>query len=111
MYDLTPKFEKLTLTKDVETYQSDNSGYVGCFCTGACDKNRLGYCPNSSIKDETPAEKARRLGVNVIPDIPPRRPENPVIAVCGRCAREIMQHNNQCCMDSDCPCGLGPILC
>lgn len=91
---------------------------TSCFCTGECTK--LGYCPNTRIeslknKEETPQDKARRLGVKVYEEKPkdwsPQRP-NPIIGVCGRCNKEIrLNMNMDMCYDSDCPADIGPKLC
>lgn len=101
-----PEMQKLTILKDRATYTSDNSGPRACYCTGECDV--LGYCPVFS-KNESAAEKARRLGTKVIPDVPPSKPENPVIGVCERCRRTIHVRENVICMEHDCPAGISGI--
>jgi hypothetical protein len=53
---------------------------------------------------ETPEEKARRLGVTLIPvrtPLPKLHPD--VVAVCGKCGREIGQIDMYVCSDSECP--------
>ena len=108
--DYYPKFERLTLNqKETEVYTSQNS-LASCFCSGACTE--LGYCPavKASEINESASDKARRLGTKVIPDIPPKKPENPIVGVCERCSRTIYLSNEfQMCMDVDCPCGIGGV--
>lgn len=61
---------------------------------------------------ETPEEKAKRLGVNLIPkrvDIPadekPVHPgANPTVAVCGECGIELKKVMMYCCNRQNCPC-------
>lgn len=51
-------------------------------------------------------EKARRLGVPLIPPKPKPQPPgvgNPVVAVCGACGREIFQIDSYCCQQDNCP--------
>jgi hypothetical protein len=58
-------------------------------------------------------EKARRLGVPVIPPIapmPPRDP-NPVIAICGECGLELRQVMHYACGQARCPVKLGGSCC
>lgn len=59
---------------------------------------------------ETPEEKARRIGVPVVPRRPPRPPVNPdpILAVCGECGVEIRRVMMYSCQNGNCPCGLGP---
>ncbi len=61
---------------------------------------------------ETPEEKARRIGVPLIP----KRQEpwekypfntNPVISVCGQCGLELHRVMGYCCRRANCPTGLG----
>lgn len=62
-------------------------------------------------KPETPAEKARRIGVPLIEPIKPYPGTNATIAVCGKCGLEIKQVMGYCCPNADCPCGMGPVTC
>jgi len=58
---------------------------------------------------ETPAEKARRIGVPLIPSPPTSVPRSPLdtIAVCGKCGLELKGIMGYCCPQSGCPTGLG----
>lgn len=96
--------------KDIDIFYSATieESYSPCYCTGQCVG--LGYCPNSQPKNETPQQKASRLGVKVFEDIPkqpsPQNP-NPIVGVCGRCNKEIRLFNNyDPCFDMDCPSGI-----
>lgn len=58
--------------------------------------------------NETPEEKARRIGVPVIPKIKPFRdvfpsPHKPA-AVCGECGMEMMSVMGYVCPRGNCPC-------
>ncbi len=56
---------------------------------------------------ETPEEKAKRLGVRLIPMHPktsPLTPFNPVFAVCGKCGLELTMVMGYVCPHGDCPC-------
>jgi hypothetical protein len=63
--------------------------------------------------NENPADKARRLGVPLIPSSPnlPELPENnpidPTVAVCGKCGLEIKRIMGYFCSQGNCPSGLG----
>lgn len=61
---------------------------------------------------ETPAQKAKRLGVPVIGSrIAPKPPADPdpPIGVCGRCGVTLKRRMNYACDDEQwCPVGLGP---
>lgn len=56
---------------------------------------------------ETPAEKARRLGVPLIRKPIPLAPipgdPNPVTSVCGECGREMRRIMGYVCESADCP--------
>ena len=58
---------------------------------------------------ETPAEKARRLGVPLIPKIDKPSPYNinHTVSVCGECSLEIKRMMGYVCPKSNCPSGLG----
>lgn len=59
----------------------------------------------------TPEEKAKQLGVPVIPPLPNVTPDpspNPTVAVCGKCGIELKQVMHFACPHSDCPCQLKP---
>jgi len=61
---------------------------------------------------ETPEEKARRLGVPLIPRIIPIQTDpNPVVSVCGQCGLELRTVMGYYCTRSNCPTGLGGITC
>lgn len=55
---------------------------------------------------ETPAEKAKRIGVPLIPARPKPAPveANPVVSICGACGVEMRQIMNFACSRMDCPC-------
>lgn len=65
--------------------------------------------PKIAFPDETPEEKARRIGVPVFPDRArlPMPPHDPTIGVCGRCGLELKRVMGYCCPRSGCPTGLG----
>ncbi len=52
-------------------------------------------------KHESPEEKARRIGVPLIPKLPPI---NPTIAVCGLCGIELKGIMMYSCNRTGCPC-------
>lgn len=60
-------------------------------------------------KEETPIQKANRLGVPLIPKKPPFSKTiadlNPIIAVCEECGHEIRAQNMKSCPLSNCPFG------
>ncbi|WP_066770021.1 hypothetical protein [Sphingobium sp. CCH11-B1] len=58
------------------------------------------------ISHETPAQKAKRIGVPLIPARPkPQQPAfDPVISVCGACGMEMRKVMGYACPRSDCPC-------
>lgn len=58
-------------------------------------------------RDETPAQKANRLGVPLIPKKAPPMPHNPnpAIAVCGECGHEVRQTEWYSCPLGNCPFG------
>lgn len=72
-----------------------------------CSPNFKGFCPtHGSQNNETPQEKARRIGVPVIPKLPESQPSiepNPVVAICGECNREVRQIEGYCCGNPRCP--------
>lgn len=56
-------------------------------------------------------EKAKRLGVPIIPKRPPIRPwipGNEVTAICGECGLELKHMMMYACRHANCPTGLGP---
>jgi hypothetical protein len=57
---------------------------------------------------ETPEEKAKRLGVPLIPKRPPVNPWD-VTGVCGECGLELRRTMGFVCSKGNCPCGLGPL--
>lgn len=63
---------------------------------------------------ETPEEKARRIGVPLIPKS--NKPfvipldNNRTVSVCGECGLEIKQVMGYCCPKGNCPAGLGSSL-
>lgn len=68
---------------------------------------RLGL--TRGFEPETPEERARRIGVPLVP----RRPETPVspdpiVGVCGECGLELRRVMMYSCPNGRCPCGLGP---
>jgi hypothetical protein len=57
-------------------------------------------------RQETPAQKANRLGVPLVPGrAPVRYDHNPVIAVCGECGHEVRSMDYRACPTSNCPFG------
>lgn len=58
-------------------------------------------------KEETPVQKANRLGVPLIPkkDRIPFQEPNPVIAVCGQCGHEVRSMDHRSCPQGECPFG------
>ena len=55
---------------------------------------------------ETPAEKAKRIGVPLIPARPILAPVdlNPIVSVCGACGTELRRVMGFVCSRTDCPC-------
>lgn len=55
---------------------------------------------------ETPAEKAKRIGVPLIPARPVAQPldQNPIVSVCSACGMEMRRVMGFSCSRSDCPC-------
>lgn len=56
--------------------------------------------------DETPEEKAKRLGVPCVPvmrDTSRSDDENPIVAVCGACGLECRQRMQYACLKAECP--------
>lgn len=72
--------------------------------------------PNLFLRrqSETPAEKAKRIGVPLVPrrpknlPVPKGDPTNPTISICGECGIEIKVVMHYACGIPNCPCGLGP---
>lgn len=62
---------------------------------------------------ETPEEKAKRLGVTLIPKYPmsPMPRNDGVIAICGECGLELQRVMGYCCPRANCPTGLGGATC
>jgi|AntRauTorcE11897_2_1112592.scaffolds.fasta_scaffold82824_1 hypothetical protein len=65
--------------------------------------------------NETPSKKALRLGVKVFEDKTVQRPvtpPNPVVGVCGRCNKEVLERHppHDMCMSHDCPAGISCVL-
>jgi len=63
---------------------------------------------------ETPEEKAKRLGVPLIPKItnPWKLPgDTGTISVCGECGLELQRTMGYCCSRANCPTGLGGTTC
>ena len=62
--------------------------------------------------------RAEELGVPVIPPIKPNpindpdKPwdPNPTVSICGECGLEIKRVMGYACGNTNCPCGLGPIM-
>jgi hypothetical protein len=50
-------------------------------------------------------ERAKRLGVPVVPKLPMQKPydPNPVVAICGECGRDIHMMEGYCCGRNNCP--------
>ena len=68
---------------------------------------------NSSFDNESIEEKAKRIGVPIIParEVPPSYDPNPTVAICGACGLEIKQIMGYVCNKSNCPTGLGSPTC
>lgn len=66
----------------------------------------------TEIQRETPAEKAKRIGVPVVAPLPigknPQSP-NPIMAICGKCGIELHRVMGYVCQHGDCPTGLASI--
>lgn len=63
------------------------------------------------VPRESPEEKAKRIGVPVIPVRKFVKPDpygNPTIAICGECGIELKQIMGYSCSRTNCPTGLGP---
>lgn len=61
--------------------------------------------------NETPEQKAQRLGVPLIPKRAPILPHPlyDTVSVCGECGREMKMIENFVCSRTNCPTGLGSI--
>jgi hypothetical protein len=62
----------------------------------------------SADSEETPVQKANRLGVPLIPkkpNIPRDKDPNPVIGVCGECGHELRKVEWRSCPLGNCPMG------
>ena len=63
----------------------------------------------------TPEEKAKKLGVPLLPKIEPwikpTNNPNPIIYVCGECGLEVYKIMYYSCPNNNCPYRLGPIFC
>ena len=62
----------------------------------------------------TPSEKAKKLGVPLIPPLPIPKPQagmptepNPIVSVCGECGIECRKMMWYSCQKPHCPVGLG----
>jgi hypothetical protein len=55
--------------------------------------------------DEEIAQRAKRLGVPVVPKLPPQPTStpNPVVSVCGQCGREVHMYESYYCGFASCP--------
>lgn len=62
-------------------------------------------------RGETPEERARRLGVPLVPRRPRPGPvpHDFVVAVCGECGLKLRRTMHYSCRNADCPTGLGPL--
>lgn len=63
---------------------------------------------NSFNNNETPQEKAKRIGVPIIPSKKkkkdkPKDPHKKTIAVCGECGREVKEIDFYSCNKDNCP--------
>ena len=58
-----------------------------------------------AMADETPEQRARRLGVPFVAPRGVQRPyeQNPVVAVCGLCGRDVYRIEGYSCSQSRCP--------
>lgn len=77
-------------------------GAPGCECDARLVE--VGLHPAAG---ETPEERARRIGVPLVPRRPPEHPDHAVLAVCGVCGIDLRRVMMRCCQEEDCPCGLG----
>lgn len=59
--------------------------------------------PKRDGRDEWIEERARDVGVPVIPRLPTRVGPNPVVAICGECGRDIRRLEGYVCGVSNCP--------
>lgn len=88
--------------KNITTNNTEGTGSCKC---GGCG------CGGTPIED-----KAKELGVPVIPRLPdkvdysPRTP-NPIVAICGECGLEIHQVMGYVCSNPRCPTGFGGPSC
>lgn len=67
-------------------------------------QNKIQEVTESSSNDLD--ERARRMGVPVIPKLPPELPPrgpNPVVAICGECGADIHQNSSFVCPNRRCP--------
>lgn len=60
---------------------------------------------NHPAQEETPEERARRMGVPYVKPHPvlPIMNGNPVVAVCGGCGRDVHYMEGYSCPQTDCP--------
>jgi hypothetical protein len=60
------------------------------------------------MSTKTPEDKAKELGVPMIPPLPETKPQtdpnNPIIAICGKCGLELKKIMHYVCPDLNCPC-------
>lgn len=67
---------------------------------------------SDGISQEEIAERARKIGVPVLPARPVERPaeENPVVAVCGACGIDIHKIMWMACNKAGCPLSSGTTM-
>lgn len=98
MYDQTPDGKYVLENQYNSPYKLVDKRIV----SGNTDNLKLGM--EGLMNNETPEEKAKRLGVRLIPKVePPQNDPNPIVAVCGECGeciRKIMQYT---CPKNNCP--------
>ena len=78
-------------------------GYPGEFVKLREHRRRLLRLEETPMPDETPEQKARRLGVPLVPKRAPTPPSRTTVAVCGECGREISANDLYACPRADCP--------
>lgn len=65
---------------------------------------------NNQPDNETPEEKAKRLGVRFIPPLPEKEDKGPndTVAICGQCGREVKKVEHYSCQKGNCPIQIKP---